>query len=51
VPVAKAREISGLGNTKIYELIRSGELKSTTVRVRRLVFVASLRDLLERGAR
>jgi hypothetical protein len=29
VPVAKAREISGLGNTKIYELIRSGELKST----------------------
>lgn len=51
VPVARAREISGLGNTKIYELMKTGELKSTTVGSRRLVFVDSLRALLEKGAR
>lgn len=49
--VNRAREISGLGNTKIYELIKSGELRSTLVGTRRLIFVDSLRALLEKGAR
>jgi hypothetical protein len=51
VPVVKAREICGLGNTKLYELIRSGKLRSTLVGSRRLIFVDSLRDLLEKGVR
>ncbi|MHB2168020.1 excisionase family DNA-binding protein [Alsobacter sp. R-9] len=49
--VHRARELSGLGNTKIYELIRSGELRSTQVGTRRLIFVDSLRALLEKGVR
>ena len=51
VPVARAREISGLGNTKIYELIKTGELKSTTVGCRRLIFMDSLLTLLQKGTR
>jgi excisionase family DNA binding protein len=46
VTVPEARRISGLGNTTIYELIRTGKLKSTTVGTRRLIDFASLRDLL-----
>lgn len=51
VPVSKAKELSGLGLTTIYDRIKTGELRSTLVGSRRLIFVDSLRALLERGAR
>jgi excisionase family DNA binding protein len=44
--IPKALEISGLGRTKLYELISSGAVKSTTVGTRRLVNYASLKTLL-----
>jgi Helix-turn-helix domain len=50
ITIAKAREISGLGNTTLYALIRGGELKTTTVGKRRLVFFESLMALLEKYA-
>lgn len=51
VPVSKAKELSGLGLTTLYERMKTGELRSTLVGSRRLVFLDSLRALLERGAR
>lgn len=51
VPVSKAKEMSGLGLTTLYDRMRTGELRSTVVGSRRLVFVESLRALLERRAR
>ena len=44
--IAGAIKLSGIGRTTIYRLIKSGELQSTIVGRRRLVVVASLRDLL-----
>jgi excisionase family DNA binding protein len=38
--------MTGLGRTKIYELIAEGKLKATTVGRRRLVFYASIEALL-----
>jgi len=48
--VEGARHMSGLGRSKIYELIQEGVLKSTKVGGRRLVSVASIRALGERAA-
>ena len=45
--VADACEATGLGRTKLYELIGKGQLHTTTVGRRRLVMVHSLRSLLE----
>jgi excisionase family DNA binding protein len=42
-------QITGLGRTKIYELIAEGRLKATAIGRRRLVFYASIEALLERG--
>ena len=50
VSVAQARTMSGLGNSTIYELLRAGKIRSTQIGGRRLVFVDSLRALLESGA-
>ena len=44
--VAEACEVTGLGRTKIYELIRSGRVTTTTVGRRRLVVVQSLLALV-----
>lgn len=44
--IAGAIEMSGIGRTTIYRLIKSGELKSVAVGRRRLIVVASLRALL-----
>lgn len=41
------RRLSGLGTTKIYELINEGKLKTVTVGRRRLVKVDSIRALLD----
>lgn len=45
VTVIEARRISGLGVTKIYEMLKSGELRTTTVGRRRLIAYSSLVDL------
>jgi len=46
--IAEACEVTGLGRTKLYELIGNGHLATTTVGRRRLVLVRSLLSLLER---
>jgi excisionase family DNA binding protein len=45
--IAEACEATGLGRTKVYELIGEGCLETTRVGRRRLVFVRSLRTLLK----
>ena len=46
VGVRRARQLTGLGHTKIYELINSGFLKSKLVGGRRLVDYRSLESLV-----
>lgn len=51
VTVPVALQISGLGRTKLYELIGRGEIASLSVGTRRLIDYASLRAFLSaRGA-
>jgi excisionase family DNA binding protein len=45
--INEACEVTGLGRTKIYELIGAGHLVTTTVGRRRLVVVRSLLSFLE----
>jgi excisionase family DNA binding protein len=45
--INEACEMTGLGRTKLYELIGDGHLATTTVGRRRLVMVRSLLSLLE----
>jgi excisionase family DNA binding protein len=45
--IAEACEATGLGRTKLYELIGAGCLDTTTIGRRRLVLVRSLRMLLD----
>ncbi|MDE5455391.1 excisionase family DNA-binding protein [Bradyrhizobium sp. CSA112] len=45
--INEACEVTGLGRTKLYELIGAGHLATTTVGRRRLVVVRSLLSLLE----
>ena len=45
--INQACEMTGLGRTKLYELIGDGHLATTTVGRRRLVVVRSLLSLLE----
>jgi excisionase family DNA binding protein len=44
--VAEACEVTGLGRTKIYELIGDGRVTTTTIGRRRLVIVQSLLALV-----
>lgn len=44
-----AVRISGISRSRIYQLIDGGKLTSTKIGNRRLVFVSSLRALLEQG--
>jgi Helix-turn-helix domain len=46
VSVAEAMRLSGLGLTKIYELINDGRVKTVKVDQRRLVVYASLKAFL-----
>jgi excisionase family DNA binding protein len=48
--INEACEMTGLGRTKLYELIGDGHLATTTVGRRRLVVVRSLLSLLELNA-
>lgn len=45
--VKEACEITGLGKTKLYDLMNAGAIRTTTVGRRRLVSMDSLRALLE----
>jgi excisionase family DNA binding protein len=45
--IDEACEATGLGRTKLYELIGAGHLVTTTVGRRRLIVVRSLLSLLE----
>ena len=47
--IAEACQVTGLGRTKLYELIGEGHLATTTIGRRRLVLVHSLQTLLEAG--
>lgn len=46
--VDEACAVTGLGRTKLYELIGSGQLITTTIGRRRLVVVRSLLELVDR---
>jgi excisionase family DNA binding protein len=48
--ISEACEVTGLGRTKLYELIGDAHLATTTVGRRRLVVVRSLLSLLESNA-
>lgn len=43
--VGEALRVTGLGRTKLYELIKDGHLKTTTIGRRRLVIYSSLEEL------
>ena len=45
--IAEACKVTGLGRTKLYELIGDGHLATATVGRRRLVLVQSLLSLIE----
>lgn len=51
VSVNEGRRLAGLGRTKFYELIKEGKVKTVTIGRRRLVFVASIREMLEAQGR
>jgi excisionase family DNA binding protein len=46
ITVPTAIALSGLGRTKLYEMISSGEIESVLVGTRRLIVFASLRARL-----
>jgi hypothetical protein len=48
VTVKRLVEISGLGITSIYKMLKSGELESATICGRRLIIMDSYRDLVEK---
>ena len=48
VDIAGACRMTGLGRSKIYELLGSGEIRSLKVGRRRIVTVAAIRDFLDR---
>jgi excisionase family DNA binding protein len=50
VTVKEARALTGLGNTKIYELIAKKQLRSTKVGRRRLIAYSSIENLINTGA-
>jgi len=46
VTIADARRLSGIGNTKLWELIKDGKVDTVSIGRRRLVVLASLKRLL-----
>ncbi|MDE3017252.1 MAG: helix-turn-helix domain-containing protein [Pseudomonadota bacterium] len=49
VTVNSALDLTGLGRTKLYELIGSGQLKTVTIGRRRLIVYSSLEALAQDG--
>lgn len=50
VRIPIAIKLTGIGRSKLYELIKSGEVETVKIGTATLVKVASLRRLTERGA-
>jgi hypothetical protein len=50
MPVVPFLDASGMGRTKLYELLAAGEIKSVTVGKKRLVIIQSFLNFLERQA-
>lgn len=48
IPVAV--QLTGIGRSKLYELIKSGDVEAVKVGTATLVTMASLRRLVERGS-
>lgn len=48
IPVAV--QLTGIGRSKLYELIKSGDVETVKVGTATLVTMASLRRLVERGS-
>ena len=48
--IAEAARTLGIGKTKTYELINKGQLECVTLGTRRLVKIASIRNLVENAA-
>ena len=48
IPVAI--RLTGIGRSKLYELIKSGEVETVKIGTATLVTMASLRRLVERGS-
>ena len=46
ITILDALRLSGLGRTKLYELLTNGEIQSVRVGTRRLIVFASLKALL-----
>jgi excisionase family DNA binding protein len=49
--IADAAFVSGISRSKLYELLKRGELASVKIGARRLIQARSLAELLERGCR
>jgi predicted DNA-binding transcriptional regulator AlpA len=49
VPVGEFVEISGIGRSTVYAMLRSNELRSVTIGKKRMVLVESYREILERA--
>lgn len=50
VRIPVAIKLTGIGRSKLYELIKSGDVETVKIGTATLVKVASLRRLTERGA-
>jgi hypothetical protein len=46
--IGQFQRLSGLGRSRVYEMLTSGELESVYVGARRLILINSYRRLLER---
>lgn len=51
VSVNEGCRLAGIGRTKFYELINDGKVKTVTIGRRRLVLIASIREMLEAQGR
>ena len=50
VRIPEALRLTGIGRSKLYELIKSGDVETVKIGTATLVRMASLRQLVERGS-
>ena len=50
VRISVAVRLTGIGRSKLYELIKTGDLQTVKIGTATLVTIASLRRLVERGS-
>ena len=51
VRIPEAMRLTGIGRSKLYELIASGDIKTAKIGTCTLITVASLRQLIEKARR